>query len=250
MGLDLTESQKNIIGMFWLPNQEDRKFRGELRLKAGKSAILDTACFEGDFSPDRILNPPPHENGKPVQLTGDEFYKAMFPRSLKFIHGRRAPMLVECLRSSLVRKMKIHFNHCLSVVCLLTVAISVLSCRSSEQEKLAEKHALSLHQSLLRDAIPGIARIWNTSIDLSPEVATTQDLWVDYAPQQEVALHTALDEILRFIDQQHGVALRWRVREGRVTIERSSEQSDGKKPPHAFDGLHAVASPMMLTTKP
>jgi hypothetical protein len=88
MGLDLTDTQKNIIGMFWLPNQEDRKFRGELRRKAGKSATLDTAFFEGDSSPDSILNPPPPEDGKPVKLTGDEFYKAMFPRSLKFIHGR------------------------------------------------------------------------------------------------------------------------------------------------------------------
>lgn len=131
--------------------------------------------------------------------------------------------------------MKLNLNRCLSVVCILTVVVGTISCRSAEEGKLAEKHALYLNQSLLREAVPGMARIWNTSIDLDPEVATIKDLWVDYAPKQEVALRTALDGILRFIEQEHGVTLRWREREGRITIERQSEQGgggDGDEPPN------------------
>jgi hypothetical protein len=103
--------------------------------------------------------------------------------------------------------------------------VSATSCRSAEEGKLAEKHVLYLNQSLLKEAVPGIARIWGTSIELDPGVASIKDLWVDYSPSREVTLKLALDEILHFIKSKHGVPLRWREKDGRITIERQSEQA-------------------------
>ena len=108
----------------------------------------------------------------------------------------------------------------LPVISLLTTLVVATSCRSAEEGKLAEKHALYLNQSLLKDAVPGMARIWGTSIVLDSEVATMRDLWVDYSPSREVTLKLALDEILHFIETKHGVPLRWREKDGRITIER------------------------------
>ena len=112
----------------------------------------------------------------------------------------------------------------LSVISLLTTLVFATSCRSAEEGKLAEKHVLYLSQSLLKEAVPGMARIWGTSIELDSEVESVKDLWVDYSPGREVTLKLALDEILHFIKIKHGVPLGWREKDGRITIERQSKQ--------------------------
>ena len=70
-----------------------------------------------------------------------------------------------------------------------------------------------------------MARIWSTSIELDSEVASINDLWVDYSPKSEVSLKTALDEILQFIKTKHAVSLSWSEQGGRITIKRQSEQA-------------------------
>lgn len=87
MGLDLTKTQKSIRGMFWLPCQEDKPFSGVLRLKAGKSARLDTASFNSEGAANWFPNRPNPKKGETITLTGDEFYKAMWGPSPKIIHG-------------------------------------------------------------------------------------------------------------------------------------------------------------------
>jgi|GEM_PF-6330503 len=108
---------------------------------------------------------------------------------------------------------------------LLATLVCVTSCRSAEDGKLAEKHAFYLNQSLLKEAVPGMARIWSTSIELDSEVGSINDLWVDYSPKSEVTLKTALDEILQFIKTKHAVSLSWSEQGGRITIIRQSEQA-------------------------
>jgi hypothetical protein len=98
--------------------------------------------------------------------------------------------------------------------------LSATSCRSAEEGKLAEKHTVYFNQSLLKDAVPYMARIWGTSIVLDSDVASIIDLSVDYSPGREVTLKLALDEILNFIKTKHGVSLRWREQDSRITIER------------------------------
>jgi hypothetical protein len=114
-------------------------------------------------------------------------------------------------------------SRCLSLISLLTTLLFATSCRSAGEGKLTEKHALYLNQSLLKEVVPGMARIWGTSIELDSEVESIKDLWVDYSPSREVTLKLALDEILHFIKIKHGVPLRWREKDGRITIERQSE---------------------------
>jgi hypothetical protein len=104
-----------------------------------------------------------------------------------------------------------------------TMIFCAPSCRSAEDGKLSEKHILYLNQSLMKEAVPGIARIWSTSIELHPEVAEIKDLSVDYAPSGEVTLRVALDEILHFIETKHGVPLRWYEKDGCITIERKNQ---------------------------
>jgi len=87
MGLDLTKTQKSIRGMFWLPGQEDKQFSGVLRLKAGKSARLDTASVNSEDMANWFPNRPIPKKGETITLTGDEFYKAMWGPSPKIIHG-------------------------------------------------------------------------------------------------------------------------------------------------------------------
>jgi hypothetical protein len=65
--------------------------------------------------------------------------------------------------------------------------------------------------------------MWGTPIELDPEVGSIKGLWIDYSPRREVTLKLALDEILQFIKSKHGVALRWREKDGRITIDRQSE---------------------------
>jgi len=108
---------------------------------------------------------------------------------------------------------------------LLTTLLCATACRSADKGKLAEKHALYLNQSLLKEAVPGMSQIWGTSIELDPEVGSIKDLWVDYSPSRDVTLKLALDDILHFIKSKHGVPLRWRETDGRITIERQSEQA-------------------------
>lgn len=115
-------------------------------------------------------------------------------------------------------------SRCLIVLSLFTMVFGANACRSAEEGKLAEKQAIYLNQSLLKEAVPGMARIWKTSIELDPEVASLRDLWVDYSPGNEVSLRVALDEILHSIETQHGVRLRWIERDNHITIERQSEQ--------------------------
>jgi hypothetical protein len=67
MDLDLAKTQKSIRGMFWLPDQKDKAFSGTLRLKAGKSARLDTASFNNDSTPDWFPN---RRKGKPLLWQG------------------------------------------------------------------------------------------------------------------------------------------------------------------------------------
>jgi len=87
MGLDLTKTQKSIRGMFWLPGQEDKPFSGVLRLKAGKSARLDTASFNSEGTANWFPNRPEPKKGETITLTGDDFYKAMWGPSPRIIHG-------------------------------------------------------------------------------------------------------------------------------------------------------------------
>jgi hypothetical protein len=87
MSLDLTETQKHIRGMFWLPDQEDEQFSGELRRKAGKSARLDTSSFNFEGMANMFPSRPKVEKGETLKLTGEEYDKAMIPRSPKIIHG-------------------------------------------------------------------------------------------------------------------------------------------------------------------
>ena len=122
-------------------------------------------------------------------------------------------------------------NWCLTILGLLAMAFGATSCQPAEEGKLAETRALYLNQSLLRESVEGVARIWNTPIELDPEVSAIKDLWVDYSPSREVSLRVALNEILHFVETQHGLALRWSERGDRIIIERQSEQAvDGN--PH------------------
>jgi hypothetical protein len=115
----------------------------------------------------------------------------------------------------------------LFAISLLTTLVCLTSCRSAGEGKLTEKHALYLNQSLLKEAVPGMARIWSTSIELDSEVESINDLWVDFAPKSEVTLKTALDEILQFIKTKHAVSLSWSEQGGRITIKRQSEAVHG-----------------------
>lgn len=87
MGLDLTETQKSIRGMFWLPGEEDKTFSGVLTLEAGKSARLDTASFNCDGMANFFPNRPKAEKGEATRLMGAEVFEAMSPASKKIIHG-------------------------------------------------------------------------------------------------------------------------------------------------------------------
>jgi hypothetical protein len=87
MGLDLTETKKTILGMFWIPGQEDKRFRGELRLKAGKNATLETSAFHSERSDQRPTDAPDKPKGETVRLSGKEMFQAMGIPSRKVIHG-------------------------------------------------------------------------------------------------------------------------------------------------------------------
>jgi hypothetical protein len=65
--------------MFWLPDHEGNPFSGTLRLKAGKSARLDTASFNNDGMANWFPNRPKPEKGETITLTGEDLYKAMSP---------------------------------------------------------------------------------------------------------------------------------------------------------------------------
>lgn len=119
-------------------------------------------------------------------------------------------------------------RHVLKSISITVIVAVTTSCHPAEERKLSEKHAVYLNQCLLREAIPGIAQIWNTPIELDADLASIKDLWVDYAPGQEVSLRTALDGILRFVKVEHAVTLRWSASDGRITIGRPSEQ-EGEK---------------------
>lgn len=84
---DLTESEKSIRGMFWLPGDEENQFGGLLHLEAGNSARLETSVFNfgglGNFFPSR----PKRKPGEKMELVGEEFEKAMFRPSKKVING-------------------------------------------------------------------------------------------------------------------------------------------------------------------
>lgn len=113
------------------------------------------------------------------------------------------------------------------VLCLLVMLFTEMACRPADERKLAETHAIYLNQSLFREAAPAIAGIWGTRIELCSDVASIDNLWVDYAPRHKVSLQTALDEILRFIKIQHGVTLRWREIGDRILIEKQNERGAG-----------------------
>jgi hypothetical protein len=87
MSLDLTETQKNKPGMFWIPGEEGKRFRGVLRLKAGKSAILETSAFHDENTNHAHADDPDASNGKSVRLSGKSMFQAMDIPSRKLIHG-------------------------------------------------------------------------------------------------------------------------------------------------------------------
>lgn len=87
MSLDLTESQKNILGMFWFPGQEDKRFRGVLRLKAGKAATLETSAFHSESTDHCLVDHPDTPKGEMIQPSGKSMFQAMDIPSRKIIHG-------------------------------------------------------------------------------------------------------------------------------------------------------------------
>jgi len=87
MSLDLTEKQKDIHGMFWIPGQEDKRFRGVLRLKAGKSATLETSAFHIENTTHWLADGPDAKMGETIQVSGKSMFEAMDIPSRKIIHG-------------------------------------------------------------------------------------------------------------------------------------------------------------------
>jgi hypothetical protein len=79
MSLDLTETQKSISGMFWFPNQENQSFKGVLRRKAGKSAVLETSAFHYESANAR--------KGEALKFSGKAMLQALQIPSRRIIHG-------------------------------------------------------------------------------------------------------------------------------------------------------------------
>ena len=104
MSLDLTVTQKNISGMFWLPDQEDQPLSGVLQRKAGKSAKLETSTFNYEGASNWFPNRPKSKDGKPIRLQGEAFFDAMHMPSRKIIHGHdehgKPLTLINCYASS------------------------------------------------------------------------------------------------------------------------------------------------------
>ena len=122
----------------------------------------------------------------------------------------------------------------LTFCCMSVLMTSALPCQPQLTGKLAEKHEIYLNQALLRDATGGLSRIWNTRIDLDPDVSSISGLWIDYAPRKELTLRDVLDEILRFVKDKHKISLRWKADGDRIQISKDkSEQAVDGKPPKA-----------------
>jgi len=104
MSLDLTETQKSIRGMFWLPGCEDFPLNGVLRLKAGRSASLDIISFNQEEIGTWISNRPKPQGGEELKLTAKAFFDAMHMPSKRVIHGHdengKPITLLKCYASS------------------------------------------------------------------------------------------------------------------------------------------------------